>query len=925
MSDTTSSKRSDADKLDVFELQDPHFTAADAATPGRMLTFASASLEEDFVRFRGRNRRLIVVLRIAAHVFIIPVKFLLTPQTLATSLILAATVAFLAVSVAVWLVTIVLAPKRGDTAARQLTLARRTEWFLVSQTAGGTIFYIAEYTLLYNYCRADPHQQGPCKHLLVHGAMTSAFASLHILMKPRLPILLGVGKSFVAAAFLTTVIFTAVPLVDAVSVLLLLLTVNAVFMIDSYVRERAERKSFLQHATLIRASLEIEQLSEQTRAVVAAALPKELIALDLSAPTNHRSDNGSVAVCDIADFANWSCGLLIEAVVVSLHDLMLLVDVSATLNDVVNVMSYGDSCAACAGLVSSCDTHLERVSSFGTWVLESATALPFRVRVSVCSGELIGGLAGGSCKRYIVAGRAFAAAKAALPGVTPGAMLVTTVPTVATEQLSIVPDASDAVIASDEQGTARTSISATPTHSVIWLSFADAETQELFRAFEDRHFEGSKRLMSVVPVVMFATCLVAMTLEYSRNDGDERRSVSLTPELEMVGVAVSLTLALIVAVLRRAWPGLPLPLDVALYAVAFAVCAASIGPADGARYVNVIMLGFVLGLVDLFPRLPWLAQVALITATLHVVILALGERQLYAVWAGFLYVLVYRYYVKRLSCLHFVAEASAALVADAALEQTDRYEKLLAGLLPPHAVPLAGCMSAADRAAGTHVRRQWRGLSILQVQLSVAGLRDVSVLAAAWRGVSNAVAAVAGALLQAVETSGDGFLIAGPFDTTASDALQTDAAHGVLRLLATLSEVTAPHCSFTAVATAGSAYGALVGYWGLTYRFFGPAVRESNAILAAAPTATDAALAFASAGFRQQHDNFGVAPLLPRRDRAALSLAMSLTVAAESTHRDTHAAVSCETAEFGAAANWRIRGVGVARVSTIKPVNESAK
>jgi hypothetical protein len=226
---------------------------------------------------------------------------------------------------------------------------------------------------------------------------------------------------------------------------------------------------------------------------------------------------------------------------------------------------------------------------------------------------------------------------------------------------------------------------------------------------------------------------------------------------------------------------------------------------------------------------------------------------------------------------------------------------------------------------GTHVRRQWRGLSILQLQLAVGNLRDVSVLAAVWRGVSSAVAAVDGALLQTMETSGDGFLIAGPFDETASDALQTEAAHGVLRLLATLRNVTAPHCPFTAVATAGSAYGALIGYWGLTFRFFGPAVRESNAILAAAPSVPDVPQAFASAGFRQQHDNFGVAARPPQHVPSGGSLAMSLTVASESAHHDTHAALSSDTAVFGAANNWRIRAVGVARVSTIKPLNEFAK
>jgi hypothetical protein len=750
------------------------------------------------------------------------------------------------------------------------------------------------------------------------GSIPAVLGILHILMKPRLPIVLGVGSCYAAAAVVVTAIFTDTAAVDHVVVCGVLAAATAVFTIDSYVRERAERKSFLQHATLIKATLEIERLSEGTRTVVGAALPKELIALELSAPTNHRSDDASIAVCDIADFANWSCGLLIKDVVESLHELMLLVDVSATLNDVVNVMSYGDSCAACAGLVSSCDNHLERVSSFGTCVLESSTAHQFRVRVSVCSGELIGGIAGDACKRYIVAGRAFTAAKAALPGVAPSAMSVAAAlpaAAAATNHVSVVPVASDAVVAADtlSLGSAQ---SATLRFSWWWLSFGDGDTQDQFLAFESRHFRASKHLMAAIPVILFTTVLFAMVADFFGGQGRYTRS----PELAMVGLAVCVLLASLVAALRRAWLAFPFGLDAALYAVAIAVCTAALGP-PGETYgaVTALTLIVLIGLPDLFPRLPWLAQWVLITVCISGVVIALGERQRVDVlFSTSVFVGVVRYYIKRLACLHFVAEASAALAADAAREQTGRYDELLAGLLPPHAVKAAGHVTAAAIEDGGHVfSRQWAGMSVLQLQLSVAGVRDMSVFAAAWRSVATSVAAVPGALLQLLETSGDGFLIAGPFDMDATDELRVDSARGVLRLLAALSEVTAPFCPFTAAATAGSAYSALMGYSGLSFRFFGPAVRESNAILAAAPVATAVPLAFASAGFRQQHDNFGVAARSPRRGRRASSFAMSLATLSESTH-DTHAAVSAESAAFGAATNWRIRGVGVARVSTIK-------
>jgi hypothetical protein len=910
--------QSDAAAAAPFALQEPMFTEADAAA-GRWLAFASATLEEDFARFRGRDRDLIVVLWTCTSLLVVPVKIFFAPQTAQTLYVLYSYVVFFAVSVPVWLATIVCVRRPDDDAARQLALARRLEWNLVAQISAVALLFIAEYTLVYTYCLADAARGRPCP-IDAAGAMLVIFAYLHILMKPRLPILLGTSLVYVALTAAATAAFTVTAAVDHVVTAAMLLTATAVFMIDSYVRERAERQSFIEHAALLRAGLVLERLSADARAVVAAALPKELVALDAAAPTSHRSADAAVAVCDIADFANWSCGRLIEDVVVSLHDLMLLVDVSATLNDVANVVSYGDSCVVCAGLLRACDDPLGRVCGFGAWLVEQSSALPFRVRVSACRGALIGGLAGESCKRYVVAGPAFAAAKAALAGVAPGALSVATA---GAAPAPLAAPSSDAVAASEADGGGGTEGSAgdggVPTYSRLWLSFDGADAQAAFRAFEARNFEASKRLMSAIPTMILTLCLGAVLLDFLVNAGAGRR-YTRDPALGIGGVAGAVALTLAVALLRRAWAGFPLPADVALYFAAFALYTFSIGPDGEAAHLNVLVVSTLIGTPDLFPRLNWLLQFALITVSMLAVLIAMGivetrftDIYFTAVIFGFI-----RYYVKRLSCQHYVAEAAAALAAAFARAQAERYEKLLAGLLPPHAVPLARRVTDAAAIGGGHVRRQWRGLSVLQVLLGVGDIHDVAVLAAAWRGAASSVAAVPGACLQTVETSGDSFLIAGPFDNRATDEANADAARAVLRLLATLKAVTAPHCPFTAVATAGSAYGALIGYWGLTFRFFGPAVRESNAILAAAPAATGAPLAFASAGFRQQHGNFGVAARPARRLPAGASFAMSLAVAAESTHRDTHGAVSGATAEFGAAANWRIRGVGVARVSTIK-------
>jgi hypothetical protein len=901
-----------SDSAGAFTLQDPQFSEADVS-PTRWLTFASSALEQDFVRFRGRGRDVITVLLIVVAPLVSGVKLFLTPQTSLTAIFLLVGIGFGFLAIPAFVIGVVCARRPAeDSAARQLVLALRQERFLLLQISTTLMPGLGEWLVRYRECRDDATRHNVCETAFT-GVPMAVIAAFHLAANPFLLPLIAADATVIAVTLVMMAVFSGnTSALDYVVVAMLLVTTALVFMCDSYVRERAERRSFVEHATVIKAKLEMERLSENTRAVVAAAMPHELIQLGIAAPTHHRSDDASVGISDIADFASWSCGLLIREVVAALHDLMMLVDVGASLHDVVNVMSYGDSSVVCAGLLTTCLNHAERVTKFGRWMLHSPDTLSFRVRFSMSSGCVMGGLVGDTCKRYIIAGSAVTAAKLALAAAAPGTM-VTASDDGATGSVAHPTERSNV---DENSGATVPSICEAPTFSHLLLSFNDDESQARLHMFEARNFEESKKLLAFVPAAIFVAHLAALLLELAGED-ERRRTRGPYP---FTGVAAAIALTAIVAALRRC-NATPHALDVALTATAFLVATIATELSNSAM-VNGMRLLIVLGCPNLFPRLPWVAQAAVLLVTVGVPTLVLqyvlgGDAAFVANWfITIVLIAVMKYVSKRVACQQYVAEATAQLAVTAARDDTQRFDRLLAGLLPPHAVCLLTDLKL--RVEGNkRVRKKWEDVSVLQVQLSVGLLRDVVPLAAAWSSVASAVTTTPGPLLELVETCGDCFLIGGPFGGSSTCDDRKETANEVLRLISTLKKLTTPHCPFTAVATHGSAYSALVGNSGLTFCFFGPAIRESNAILAAAPN-TAGAVAFASAAFRQQHANFGVPARPPRDDaKAQRGLAMSLAVAAESTQRSTHAAADAATKQFGPAMNWRIRGVGVARVSVV--------
>jgi hypothetical protein len=906
-----------ADLTDAFTLQDPGFTAADTVAT-RWLTFASDSLEQDFMRFRGRGRDAATAFLLVGSAVAAVFKLLVTPLTPLMTIFLLIGLAFSILGIPVY-IAVVVCPRQSavDSAARQVVLARRHELFMLTFIAGIIMPGMGEWMLKYRDCRSNASHNELCEMAFMGNSM-GAIGLFHFLARPCLPSLIAPDASVSAFTLIMMGVFSgSASALDFFFVAIFLAVTAAVFMCDSYVRERAERRNFVEHATLLTAGLELERLSEGTRAVVAAAMPTELTQLGSAAPRDHRSDDATVGVADIADFASWSCRLLIKDVVTALHELMLLVDVGATLHDVVNVMSYGDNCVVCAGLITACDNHAERVANFGRWMLHSPDSLSFRVRFSMSSGTVMGGLVGDTCKRFIVAGPAVAAAQAALADGPLG-------------EVAAAGDARAPVYAAvpSEQskggtelsGAATSSSSEASTFSNMWLSFDDDEMQQLFQSFEARNFQESKKLLSAIPVAVFALHLAIILLELARED--ERRSSS--DPLPFVGFAAAIALSAGVAAMRR-HASAPFALDVLLTAAAFLLGAVATGLSGSPLFHGLRML-MLLGIPNTLPRLSLVAQTAVVVATVGLPCLVFdyiltGQFSLIPNFLATMALVVgAKYYAKRVTCQHYVASAKALLAVTAARDETQRFADLLAGLLPPHAVQLVPRLSKSwNTGDEARARKRWEGVSVLQVQLSATLLHDVSTLAAAWSTVASAVTAIPSQLLELVETCGDTFLIAGPFAENGSAEACRATAGEVLLLLGVLKRRTAPYCRFTAVASHGSAYGALVGYSGLAFRFFGPAVRENNAILAAAPITTGAAVAFATAGFRQQHANFGVAARPPRvGEQSKLTFAMSLAVAAESMQQDTHAAVSMATAEFGAAMNWRMRGAGVSRVSAIR-------
>jgi hypothetical protein len=773
--------------------------------------------------------------------------------------------------------------------------------------------------------------------------------------------------------------------VDYAAAILLMLTALVVVSIEAMGVERRERRHFVDHVRLIRAEEKLASMMTHTKEILRSAMPPELLNDDMTlAATTHRSDCATVGMSDIYDFAQWSCGLLVENVVLNLHMLLTMCDVAAVEHGVVRAMTYGDCYVVCGGLIEPGGNHAQAVLAFEQWLARASAGAwqqfesPLAIRASVCTGPLVGQIAGEASLRYIVSGAALDVARDAVARAVGNdvvlcddvvlplrrgesrnepltvASLAHSHPVSAASEHVSEPsaDAIDVVQRSLDRGSGAES--SANTFSALWLAFETPAARVGFAEFVAETEADVARFVAVLPPCVFGAFLLVMLLEFASPDPRRHHHDNL---LAIGGLAAATAAGILVFVARARNLQVHVAVLYTATAAALSVGTVSLVFADCVFARPQWYVALLLGLPGIFLRLPWLAQTALQFSTIFVPIAAFFALE-YAnasddvafsavnVVAVFVFItwafIAARYFSARAACRQYVAASCAAVAVHAAVSRAAQQDRLLRGLLPPHAVqhtraiavpgdePLhvdLGLQVPVDLVAPTYIAKS-PGLSALQV--SVHTWRTAAgrpVMADVWRHVTAALDDVGG-LLEMVQATGDNFLVAGPFTSRGPQALpeierrRQLAAQAAVLLAGDVARRVGGVCRFTAVLTAGSASGALLGASLLSFRLVGPIVRESNALLAAAPQTTEKSVLFASAGFRQQHRNF-VTPRSAAVD-AAMSTGrrMSHTDATVDSPRPASAAKATQAAlvdaeTFGEGSRWRVRGVGVAVVHQV--------
>jgi hypothetical protein len=883
-----------------------------------MLTFRDAAFEDAFARFHNAiHTKLKVLLPLVVTATTLRAIVLSgnpDPVILYVNIGIAAFEAFL---LATAIGGVFLARRDDDSLARQTAIAFRHELLgAIAVAAVGTTNGCSELLLRRQACAAER-----C-HFLFWLFPAITLFGVNIVMRPQVRWAVALDVAIVLVTLAAMVAIGGDAPMDIAICAFLLLTCAALAVVVSYIAESAERRRFVNSEKLIDASSEIQEFSATTRLLVESVMPRELVASPAMAARTHHASDATVGICDIADFATWSCGLLIGDVVSALHSLMCAVDVGADEHGVVRAMTYGDSAVVCAGLLSECPESDVRVTAWGNWLLkrgEEATR-GCRYRVSVVSGALSGGLVGGGAKRFALSGPALDAARAGLRLTAASAMTAQprgTASTPSTLRLSAAPPSNPG---------SSSGVSHSLAFSPVTLRFADAAARVGLDAFVAEREARTRLVAAAVPVVVFGAFLAVMLLERASPDPARHHTAHPGP---MVGLAAAVVFGLFVLLLR--WcTELPLAVDYALTAACVAGGVLSAGFSDCVWvFTGAAACMLVLGTPTLFGRLPWLGQVAVqglavvVPAVASEVFLArhhrVGAPDRLVVTIALIGVFLWaRYFSSRAACQLYVGATEAAVAVKSAKDCAATCDAMLRGLLPWH-IPvdavLGGLLSAASHrdTPMEHVRRSWKGLSVLQVECRQHHTADLTAL---WADVAPTIQRAGGGILEMVEASGDVFLVAGPFDASPTDARCRDAATNRVALIRELWILLVGRCAFTAVATAGSAYGALLGSSGLTFRLFGAVVRESNALLAAAPANAAGPAAFATESFRRQHANFGVSAR-PAKGAAGMSTAV-LSTCADVNSSPLGFDAAAETGDFRAALRWRMCGVGVVIVSSIK-------
>jgi hypothetical protein len=930
----------------LFEVSDAvllefRWHTKEARSASASLAYSARIVEHAFLRFRTRGRGpLLIVLLVATVAVSIGIVFSTIEVNRLAAYVIIAGAMFETVVLGGYLALVSRHCGAGVDQALELLLARRHQ--LVSGLAvfGLTHFAFMQYPILQAGCASESFEDSRC-------VLPTYLGIVVMIILVTLGFRLRAVHSLIANGYLIAtyvaglVTFSTYSVVDYLGNAVIVLVVLVVFTLEAYSSERRERLHFESHVELQASRQRLGVVMESTQRVLRAALPHQLLDANHGlAAMVHRSNDATVCVTDIYDFAQWSCGELVHSVVLVLHYILTLCGIVGESYGLALAGSYGDCSVLCGALVDKLPDHRERATAFSRWLIDEITNAAVtgcvRLRASVCTGPLIGFITGASSLRFTVSGGAYDEAQRALLAAGPYEVVLTTVAPPSTESspalgLSAPPQDTVASVTPPQSSHGDLSFSR------VTLSFADTATQALFDEFVGEQERDVARFTALVPPALFATFLVVLGLEQASAD-DSRHHTAVLP---YVGLAVAVTLSSVVAAIRlgNVAERLPFQLLYAMTATALAVGCVSLvftGCVLAAPHPGII---FVLGTPTLFARLPWLAQTAVQATTVALPSILwvwlvypfahdFGRTlELIATVGVFIAV---RYAAASLDTARFVAARGAVHAADAVGQLAEQHQALMAGLLPPHVMPHAVVSESYDL---PRYEQRWRGLSVLQVAFarptgSVAGV--VQQMSDIWVHLPQLVGVSGRGMLEVVQRAGDSFMTAGPFaqpdagiskrsEIEREDLQRLQAAFATMELLHALRDALPGTMTFTAIATAGEGVSALLGASLLSYRLFGVAVRESTALLAAAPRA-DWPVAFATDGFLQQHSNFKVRA--PRVSGGGLSIAIR---ADEPRDHHSSGAATPQTSNgheatqlFAAATLWRVRGVGVASVSAVR-------
>jgi hypothetical protein len=914
----------------------------DASASHLASVYHGSALEEDFLRFHSRSHVAVVVAGMAVYgLFYVIVA--------AAGDFIAALVAGVSLLTAA-LQVIFVACRTPMTTAEELLIARRQERIGIVGVAVIIVLLDAFYHASY-LTRCEANQPGRVRACVAsYGGPAIRMAIVSVCVRPRL--------AFIAPLnMLSLVVYTisaAMYYDDAVNVVVDAISACGYMVamcIAAGTLELQARRQFLSLVTTQRADRDVEQQAAGQRAVLAAVLPAALTVLGAKTDATHHR-RASVCISDIYNFAQWSTGYLEVDVVAVLHLLITTYDTAVESTPFAErAMSYGDCYVVCVGLLEPVPDHRAIAMEFAALarsvaavVNECAGELQFATRVAVNSGDLIGAAVGAGTLRYVVTGAAFDGAKMLLADCAADCVVVSADDAVAAEVEGSQSRSRDAV-AYDASSVADAGEPLVDySWSKLWLRFNDAAVQQRMDAAA-----RDTVVYALMPAVAIAGIACGMLVELAARD-DRQHHTSRPIGLGLLYFA--LALAWTHVGLLGAFPAhieplvvLNVPLAVcclvALLA-SLAIIECQFAEASGSGFLIVCAIRKLNGV-------SWIAQAALLlTAMVPAFYWDLTGNQFFS--AGKLLTtfvvtpvlcIGYRYWAARVALQQFAAHEVAEASLLVAYTQSDAMEGLLEGLLPPH-VPMSERVHARLVAAShvvpakPHYVRLWCGMTILQIHVTFTERDGFGAVAAAW-GKIEATVRTECSLLELVQATGDEFLIAGPFLDHSSDDSSVSAARGAMQILLSIAEALGSSCNITAVASAGNTYGTLVGAALLTYRLFGAAMRENDAIMAAAPRMSASSpvrpvaepgranmVFLASQAFVKQECNF----VLPRAAPAVVDGSLSVVVAPNASttlvatesrdpaRRGSHS--DGRRVAFSAPMLWRVRALGVAEVSTVR-------